>query len=546
MLPPRRARLPPQIEPPSSPVVLHSPYSPLSPSSPLYPDGILTARWLQKHQELVPSLFVSFYTLSSDHDVSAAADAELKTDVANLKSALAKSGYRTRLAIVLLGERQPTAPLDNLHERLEGIRRGAGLDPKTVFYIPPQDSPSGLMEAADGVLTAMYTQAIEYYRDIGRQARKKRGRGSAPQPTVPPTSGTSETLSLPGWQARYDFKTAVFAEFRQEMDVALRAFEQCYNILLGPDILDMIPNWSPRWNEARLFADIIATRCLRCLLWGGMTTMAVRRWQTHRNRVKDLVDRRGRGTRNYGWEAWQARWAMVMAQMIERVVLLPFEAPTLALFILPEKMMVGEVLGPWEVLHNTGYWYRAAAGHVVARRALAHSIPDEDRQPPDSSPASRVASRAFSYDTYLCPEPHEEYPMEDDGFNHSQLIIRCLMEARTQFQVRGQTRAVADVTLQAAKEMLRLKVWDEVVAILQPLWEDMCYRKEGWWLVVEEVDWTLRKAALRAGRGDLVLAIDWELLDKSMCDLRPNPHRRRAFADSGGRPRIHAAERMAL
>ncbi len=27
------------------------------------------------------------------------------------------------------------------------------------------------------------------------------------------------------------------------------------------------------------------------------------------------------------------------------------------------------------------------------------------------SPASQVASKAFTYDTYMCPDPHEEYPL---------------------------------------------------------------------------------------------------------------------------------------
>jgi hypothetical protein len=323
---------------------------------------------------------------------------------------------------------------------------------------------------------------------------------------------------------RYDFKAAVFAEFRQEMDTALRLYEQCYETLLGPDVLDVIPSWSPRWNEARLLADMTATRCLRCLLWTNLPTTAVRRWRTHRERVRELVDRRGRGTANYGWRAWEARWATVMAQVVERVELPPFAPPTLATFILPEKAVAGERIEPWEMLHHTGYWYQAAAGHVAARRALARRIPEEDRLAPDSSPASRVASRAFTYDTYLCPEPHEESPAggggaaaggQREGFNHAEVIVRCLMEARAQFEARGQTRMVADLTLQAAREMVGMRLWDDVVAMLRPVWEDLCFRGDGWWLAVEEVGWTLRRAAVMAGKADLVLALDWELMDRS-------------------------------
>jgi hypothetical protein len=61
---------------------------------------------------------------------------------------------------------------------------------------------------------------------------------------------------------------------------------------------------------------------------------------------------------------------------------------------------------------------------------------------------------------------------------------------------------------------LGMKEWGEVVAMLRPVWEDMCFRNEGWWLVAEDLSWTLRRAAVQAGRGDLVLALDWELLDR--------------------------------
>ena len=467
-------------------------------------------------------MFVPFYSLESNPDTMAASDNQLRQDIANIRTALTKSGYRTKLAIVLLAEGVAQPP-DVVHNRLDGIRRGAGLDPKTIFYIPPQETDADIIEAADGVLAVMFQQAAEYYRDIGRHTRKKRSRGNVPPPTVPPTMGTSQTLSLPGWRVRYDFKVAVFAEFQQEMDAAMRLFEQCYETLLGPDVLDVIPSWSPRWNEARLLADIVATRCLRCLLWMGMPTTAVRRWQEHRDRTRDFVERRGRGTANYGWHAWEARWAMVMAQVIERVELSPFmigpTAPA-ALYILPEKAVQAELVAPWEMLHHIGYWYRAAAGHVAARRALAHSMPNEDRQAPDSSPASRVANRAFTYDTYLCPEPHNEFPCEGGsragtGFNHAELIVHCLMTARAQFETRGQTRLVADMTLQAAKEMARMRAWEDVVAMLRPHWEDLCWRNEGWWLAVEDAGWTLRQAAVQVGRADLVLAIDLELLDQS-------------------------------
>ncbi|KAH7175586.1 Gryzun, putative trafficking through golgi-domain-containing protein [Dactylonectria macrodidyma] len=512
--PPRRARLPEDAEPLSVAPTLHSPFSPLSPVSTLYPDGLIDTQWIKKHRELVPSVYLCFYTLTSDPTTTTLHDNHIKADINNLRSALARSGYKTRLAVVLLGESgAPLSISDGISERLENIRRGTALDPKSVFYIPPQDSPAELKGVIDSILGVLYTTAVEYYRDLGRHARKKRSRGIAPQPTVPPTSGTSQTLSLPDWNFRYDFKSAVFAEFRQEIDAALRSFEQAYEVLLGQDVLDIIPSWSPRWNEARLLSDLVAIRCLRCHMWIGQTTLAVRRWQSHRDRIGDFVDRRGRGTNNYGWQAWEARWATVMANLIEKVGIPSLAPATMTLFLQPEKAVLGERLQPWELLHHTGYWYRIAARHTVARRRLAFDIPEEDRNPPDASPASLVASKAYTYDTYMCPEPFQEYPVSGKGVNHSELIINCLKKAYTQFKARNQTRIAAEISLDCAREMANLEQWDDAAQLLLPLWENTSFRSEGWNDISEELCWVMRRVASGAGRAELVVAADWELMN---------------------------------
>lgn len=483
-----------------------------------YPDGLIDARWIKKHQELVPSILLCFYTLSTDPTTTTLQDNRLKLDIADVKNALAGSGYRTKLSVVLLtdDDSTPATFAGGLQDRLEEIRRGSGLDPKSLFYVPPQDDPGELRNVVDNILGALYNSSVEYYRDIGRHARKKRSRGIAPQPTVPPTSGTSRTLSLPDWNFRYDFKSAILGEFRQEYDSALKSYAQAYEALLGPDVLDAIPNWSPRWNEARLLADVISIRLMRIHFWLGHTTIAARRWQNHRDRIADFVERRGRGTENYGWHAWEARWAMVMAELMDKVELQRLEVASHSLFLAPESTVLGDRLNPWEFLHHKGYWYRMAARSLDSRRRLAHAIPDEDRVPPDS-PAPNSTAQSYNYDIYLCPEPYEEYPLDGTGVNHAQLILDCLILARTQFQSRKQLRAAAELSLDCAKEMANMESWKEVLSVLRPLWEDMSFRSDGWLDVSEHLCWLMRRAAVEEGRGELVVAIDWELMNKSTC-----------------------------
>ncbi|KAI1074168.1 Gryzun, putative trafficking through golgi-domain-containing protein [Whalleya microplaca] len=522
LLPPRRVNLPDDFDVPLSPHVLHSPFSPLSPGSTLYPDGLIDTRWLGKHQESIPSVCLSFYSLTSDPTLATLHDNQLKTDINAVKNALNQSGYRCRLAVVILSDQSPSS-IGQFQERLENIRRSTGLDPKaSLFVLPTKRSEAELESAVESVLGAVFDQAIEYYRDLGRHSRKKKGRGVAPQPTVPPTTGTSHTLTLQGWTVRYDFKSAIFAEFRQEMDVALRSYEQAYENLLGVDILETIPGWSPRFNDARLLADIIAIRALRCLLWTGQSTAAVRRWQFHHDRIFDLVDRRGRGTQNYGWKAWEARWCTVMANLIERVKFPELESSTLLLYRPPERNLSAERLQPWELLHHQGYWYRSAARHLAERRKLALAIPEDDRKPPDAS-APTKPGKAYSYDTYLCPEPHEEVPLVGTGVNHTKLIVHHLSLARGEFQKRHQVRASAELALECSRELERMGGWKQILEILTPLWRDMPFRAEGWWDVTEAISWTLRKAAVQVGQKELVVAIDWELLNRGF-SRRPGWH----------------------
>ncbi|RQM06124.1 hypothetical protein DH86_00003368 [Scytalidium sp. 3C] len=300
----------------------------------------------------------------------------------------------------------------------------------------------------------------------------------------------------------------VFAEFRQEMDAAIRSYENAYDTLFGSEVFEVIAHWNPRWNEARLLADALAIRILRCLLWLGTPTTAVRRWQHHRDRVRDLVDRRGMGSSTYGWEAWESRWALVMAESIKRVAFSEFSSTSTTIFLSPEKTILPtERLQPSEYLHHPGYWFQIAASHLSARRALASTIPEEDRSPPGSSPTSKIANKAPVYDTYLCPEPHMENPLPGhEGVDHSQLIIDVLKKAIPEFDRRGQSRLTQEVQLQLGNEALKKGSWNDASRLLRPLWQTMSYRREGWWAAVEEVSWALRSAAAHVGDGSTILA----------------------------------------
>ena len=473
--------------------------------------------WVEKHQKHIPCLLIAFFDFTSDANLNSLNDNQLKSEINGLRNALNQSEYKTRFAVALLSDKTILEAPD-IEDRLSTIRRATGLDMKSgLFFLPPNTSRIEVSAFVTGILTALQPQCIEYYRDLTKHSRRKKNRGNPPPPTIPPTRTTSQPLSNHGWGIRYDVKLGVFAEFRQEMEAACRHYTSALESLLGPDgTLETTASWSPRWDEARLLADMMAFRIIRCLLWSHLSTTATQSWINYRDRMRELVDRRGRGAANYGWEAWESRWAKLMAELIQRadipalsitdsidmtVSTIPSTKPDNTTFLPPEKAIpVGERLPPWNHLHHPGYWLRLSARSAKRRRRFAQEIPEEDRAPPGRSPASAVAHRQHTYDLYMCPEPHVEFPIPPaQGFSHEADIIERLGSAARSFNERNQNRFADRLRLEIAREYLRKGESDEAVKLLKALWQSSSWRKEKWWLPLFELTRTLSECAHSAG-----------------------------------------------
>ncbi|KAE8549706.1 hypothetical protein EYB25_008230 [Talaromyces marneffei] len=523
-LPPQKAEFPSDVDFSSSSVVpvVHSPISPLTPGSPTFPDGILTSLWMLKHQDLVPAATINVFPLTSDPSMTTLRDNQLKIELRDLKESWNASGYRSRFVVILVAE--DGISTQEVEDRLANIRRATNLDPRSLHVLNSDLSPVEVKDFVRSFLLSIQAFLVDYYRDLSKHARRKRNRGTIPPPTIPPTQGTSQTLSMQGWNVRYEFKLGVFAEFRQEMEAAQRNFEAAYETLFGQEVFESIAGWNPRFNEARLLGDVLAIRIIRCLLWTSQPTAAVRFWLSHKNNTEDIVSRKGKGTKNYGWEAWVARWSAVMAQLISRAELPAFSAEFLlnparlydSIFHPPEKgFSSDENLLAWEHLHHQGYWLDRSARHTVRRRQLAEQIPEEHRVTADQVPASQAVAQSQFYDNYLAPEPATEAPGPDDsGFNHNALLLQTLKASLQHFAARDQVRKVESLSLEIAQFHIKAKQWQEAYDILKPLWPHLTWRKEHWWDLMSEFAWTLRSCALELHDIDTLVWVHWELLSK--------------------------------
>jgi trafficking protein particle complex subunit 11 len=479
----------------------------------------------------VPALLLGFFHISASDPQEA--DDQLKTDINAIRTALSRSGFKTRFAAVLLSDKSILhAP--QLDERLSSIRRLTSLDSKTgLFFMPPMSSQGEIGTFVHSVITTLQPMCVEYYRDLTKHARRKKSKNTGAAPTVTlPSGATVQCLALFGWSIRYEIKQGVFAEMRQEMEIAERHYSTAIDELFAPDgIFETTEVLSPRWNELRLLCDSLAIRVIRCLLWTAQTTAAVQIWKTYKQRMKALIEKHGKGSETYSWIAWEARWAEIMAQLVQRAepsalqqpnpkpAEEPAEAVAMNIYAAPEKAFAAvERLPPFSSLHHAGYWLRLALQGIRTRWTKALEVPDEAVAPPDQSPASTLANFSGSQDSYLVPELYKEIKLAkgeadtSSELTHSAMMQGLATNAVGQFASRTQIRMADFIKLEVARDLLRTERYQEAAQILRPLWEDTSWRIEEWHDVFTNLLLALRQCAQELEDRETVLTTTYEVM----------------------------------
>lgn len=494
---------------------LHSPLSPLSPGSPLYPDGVFTPLWLTKHQVQVPVLFIAFFDILAASTVNANQDEQLKSDISSMRAAITKSGFKTKLAVVLVSDRS-ILQAPELEDRMLSIRRATGLDSKTgLFFVPPM-SAIELSSFVQSMLTTMQPLCIDYYRDLTKHARRKKTRVS-PSPLGSAVSGSIQPLSGSGWNTRYEVKQGVFAEFRQEMETADRHYSAAIDELFSTEgVLEMCPTSSPRWSEARVLCDILALRILRCQLKSSSTTGAAQSWINYRIRVAELLVRRGLGLDTQEWVSWKTRWAEIMAQLIDRAKLHAFQvsekkqdesvdiAPA-GIYAMPEKPSAAiDRIRPMNNLHHSGYWLQMAAKDGRNRRGRP-AVESEGNtvQGPLSSPNPERAANDQNHMRNSADESN------DSNVTNSARLAQAAVE---QFRGKDQIRMAELIKLDLAQDYFDAKRYGDAESVLTQLWEDTTWRQDGWYDLLADLLVLLRQCAIQLNQAEIVLGATYELL----------------------------------
>ncbi|KAH9473102.1 hypothetical protein Pst134EA_000182 [Puccinia striiformis f. sp. tritici] len=491
LLVPKSIRFPPRKTRPSSAssttsanAVSHSPLSPLSQTSPLFPDGIMTPIWIRKHRDMIPSVFVLTLRLweppqSSSRSTQADEhphrpecekyDLGLIQDITERKKTTIERGIK--LAVIILTSRYM---LDNpqLDTRLSYIRKKSSLDTRASLFVLSPVPAHDVVNFVHTLKAELYESTIDYYREHSRRVRRKRSRSSsnafsqstsyhqAGQPVITP-------LGAQGWSVRRDYKLATFAEFRQEYEVAIKSYEDCWEGLLQMfNSTAVLPPRTKRWAEAKVLIDCINFKISKLYLYLNEPTRAMYQFNKHIHKFRELCNGWGIGDETYEFWAWLSKQYTVLGDLVDigcrNGMRLPNLCPPPILVndksttgspVLPESRLVGGgAVNLTGVLVHPGFYYYYGAQCAFERRSkfkISEAAEEEMR----SIAEAKGESGTFQASLALA---HER------KINHGELIISLYTKAYEIFKTVGSNRMTLFIALKIA--LVHYHQNDEVTA----------------------------------------------------------------------------------
>lgn len=298
---------------------LHSPLSPLSSTSDLYPDGVISEKWLQKYEYFLPSTLVSIHLLSNKtDDEQIEADELLSKKINRLKNQL--STRNIKLIVIIVSEKLPSVD-PSLNDRIFYLRKSTGLAPRTGLFFMPPTTEVELETLVETVCQLSFSQALEFYANIAKQIRRKRGGRPKSLNILPEEAATMTTspLSHAGWEIRYSFKLASLAEFRQELDAAMNAYETTYEMAL-----ELFETFHPltetpaaSWIAFRKFLDLVAFKIVKLNCYNGLPHLAYKKFHVHLKSVTAVLEGHRFSRNGYAYKNWRALQYRLLATFVQ-------------------------------------------------------------------------------------------------------------------------------------------------------------------------------------------------------------------------------------
>ncbi|GAA5947145.1 hypothetical protein JCM3765_002176 [Sporobolomyces pararoseus] len=502
---------------PQPPAALHSPISPLTPTSPLYPDGIIAPIWIRKHRELIPSVFILVLrlfespssgggpvNLEEREEEERQHDAQLIREIIDRKRSTLERGIK--LAVVLLCSREL---LDDpsLDLRLSLIRRQSGLDSRASLFVISPVPQSEVNNFVASIRTELWPAAIDYYREHARRVRRKRAR-------QPAKGGLSER----GWNVRYDYKLALFAEMRGESEVALKHYEDCYESLVDmfsqPNLLVAR---TKRWAEAKVLADCLTVKVAKLYLYLNDPSHSLSQLNRHVFRFRQLSESWSIGEETFEFWSWLSKQYRLFGDLTTSALRAGFRLPSLRppptpipTPGVPQPPSPG--LMPLNVLQHPGHYYFLSAVCALERRERYRTIKDALR----------------TNENGLGDRPPEGALLHEGKVDHTEIIIELYTKAYEHFKHHGRRRttyflasliASAHASSPTPNVEMALKFWDRI---------GRNYRKDGWNEILEGIEEAVFECAKEGGKWVEAIKAGWNLIAP---DSSVSEDRRAQFAE---------------
>ncbi len=385
----------------------HSDLSPRNPDSHLYPDGIISSKWIAKYRDINCSVVIGFYQLDVSSDSLNRSeyeekDKDLTDEINDLKTQLALSGIR--LMVVLICEKS-TILNPEINDRVNEFKRNIGLPWRAGLFFLPSDTRSETELLIKSIINSCIPSTLDYFTALEKQIRKKKSRAPV---RLSNSSLTVAPLSQAGWEVRYNFKLACIAEFKQEFDNAIKIHEVTYEYLLEVfETLSPTEN-TQRWKEARLLLDAIVFKIAKLYLYMEFPNISYRKFDIHIQSIIEIVKVKKISLKsypNYSYLSKQFEWLADLVRMTPSYII-----PRLEPYVLDPADYYTDLVMP-----HPGYIYLQAL-HLLRRRKASFSE------------LSTFTSLNDTLDKYLSLPPAEEYQ-----FDYEESMLQLLKKSRAAF-----------------------------------------------------------------------------------------------------------------
>ncbi|CAO3569646.1 unnamed protein product [Mortierella alpina] len=332
-------------------------FSPSHPSSPLYPDGLITPHWIKRHREQIPSVFIAVVDLwDRDSAVSTGSsqrgfsdkgplgvvdplerehDTVLAQELLERRKAAQDRGVKFA-AVVILQRAHMEDP--SIEDRLNFVRKSAGLDTKNSFYVLPPSNNQEISDFAVNLQRSQYEGSMNYYKEQVKRHKKKKSNLPATtasvraiqqqangNPQQQQQQNQQQGLSVQGWMLRYEFKMGMFSECKQDIDNAVKHYESAYGLLV--DMFAVTSTITPgasglqartkRWAEAKVLADCLCLKICKFHLYLDAPSTALFHFRRHLIVFKAFSESWRMGDDSFEYWAWLGKQYRVFGDLIE-------------------------------------------------------------------------------------------------------------------------------------------------------------------------------------------------------------------------------------